>query len=113
MARGGFLRFRIIEKGLRGGDFFGELREGVWLSVGLWWIGMWSCGRLWNLLMLDWLRHCFSPLFRIKAAFFESAPPASRLTISREKNHLIWGRKRGQVENLSLNRTKVQLEESE
>jgi hypothetical protein len=36
---------------------------------------------------------------------FGSAPPALRLTISGDENHLLWGREKAQVENLSLNRT--------
>src|SRR5690348_4907006 len=38
-----------------------------------------------NLLMLNWLRHCFSPLFEIKAAFFRAEPPWGNGSKRKEK----------------------------
>ena len=55
----------------------------------------------------------FLPCLKLRRHFFEQSLLGKTVAKERRKNHLIWGRKRGQVENLSLNRTKVRLEDSE
>ena len=82
-----------VEEFFLDGFAFGMMADGTFAAVAFERGLLGGCGARMvvqsNLLMLDWLRHCFSPLFEIKAAFYGLSLLGETLAKERRKNHLI------------------------